>query len=182
MPMAISFVGASVIWRFVYHPDADIGLLNAVIGLFGAEARTWLASPPPSNTILLTVIGIWIWTGFTMTILAAALRNIPSDLLEAARVDGANEIQVFTQIMLPLIAPTIAVVMTTMTINTLKMFDIVWVMKGVETDVIATRMVSELYLFQNNGLSAAFAIILIILIIPVTVYNIRRFSQEEAER
>ena len=84
--------------------------------------------------------------------------------------------------MLPQLAPTIAVVMTTMTINTLKMFDIVWVMKGIETDVIATRMVSELYLFHNNGLSAAYAIILIILIIPVTIYNIRRFGQEERER
>lgn len=182
MPMAISFVGASIIWRFVYHPDPNIGLLNAIVGLFGGEPHTWLATSPPGNTLLLTVIGIWIWTGFTMTILAAALRNIPSDLLEAARVDGANELQVFLRIMLPLIAPTVAVVMTTMTINTLKMFDIVWVMKGVETDVIATRMVSELYLYQNNGLSAAFAVILIILIIPVTVYNIRRFGQEEAER
>jgi alpha-glucoside transport system permease protein len=182
MPMAISFVGASIIWRFVYHPDPNIGILNALLGMVGVAPRTWLASPPPSNTLLLTVIGIWIWTGFTMTILAAALRNIPSDLLEAARVDGATEIQVFTRIMLPLIAPTIAVVMTTMTINTLKMFDIVWVMKGVQTDVLATRMVSELYLFSNNGLAAAYAIILIVLIVPVTVYNIRRFGQEEQER
>lgn len=84
--------------------------------------------------------------------------------------------------MLPLLAPTIAVVMTTMTINTLKMFDIVWVMKGIQTDVIATRMVSELYLDRNNGLASAYAIILIVLIIPVTVYNIRRFGVEEAEK
>ncbi len=182
MPMAISFVGAAVIWRFVYDPDPRIGLLNAILGLFGVEPRAWLATPPPGNTLLLTVVGLWIWTGFTMTTLAAALRNIPVDHLEAARVDGANEMQVFLRIMLPQLAPTIAVVMTTMTINTLKMFDIVWVMKGVETDVIATRMVSELYLFRNNGLSAAYAIILIILIIPVTVYNIRRFGEEERAR
>ncbi len=182
MPMAISFVGAAIIWRFVYNPDPRIGILNALVTALGGAPRAWLATNPPGNTLLLTVIGIWIWTGFTMTLLAAALKNIPVELIEAARVDGANELQVFLRIMLPLLAPTIAVVMTTMTINTLKMFDIVWVMKGIQTDVIATRMVSELYLNRNNGLASAYAIILIILIVPVTVYNIRRFGVEEAEK
>lgn len=182
MPMAISFVGAAIIWRFVYNPDSNIGILNAIVVALGGEARTWLATDPPGNSLLLTVIGLWIWTGFTMTLLAAALKNIPTEIIEAARVDGANELQLFFRIMLPLLAPTIAVVMTTMTINTLKMFDIVWVMKGIQTDVIATRMVSELYLNRNNGLAAAYAIILIVLIVPVTVYNIRRFSMEEAAK
>ncbi|MBZ0278309.1 MAG: sugar ABC transporter permease, partial [Anaerolineae bacterium] len=171
MPMAISFVGAAIIWRFVYNPDPGIGILNAILGVFGAEPKAWLASDPPINTLLLTIVGIWIWTGFTMTLIAAALRNIPGEILEAARVDGANEFQVFFRIMLPQLAPTIAVVMTTMTINTLKMFDIVWVMKGIDTDVIATRMVSEMYLSKNNGLSAAYAVILILLIVPVMYYN-----------
>lgn len=182
MPMAISFVGAAIIWRFVYNPDPSIGILNALVTALGGESRAWLATDPPGNTLLLTVIGIWIWTGFTMTLLAAALKSIPMEIIEAARVDGANELQLFFRIMLPLLAPTIAVVMTTMTINTLKMFDIVWVMKGIQTDVIATRMVSELYLDRNNGLASAYAIILIVLIIPVTVYNIRRFGVEEAEK
>ncbi len=182
MPMAISFVGAAIIWRFVYNPDPQLGILNALVVALGGAPRAWLASEPPVNTLLLTVVGLWMWTGFTMTLLAAALKNIPTDIIEAAQVDGANPWQLFVRIMLPLLAPTIAVVMTTMTINTLKMFDIVWVMKGIQTDVVATRMVSELYLNRNNGLAAAYAVILIVLIIPVTVYNIRRFGQEEAEK
>ena len=117
-----------------------------------------------------------------MTILAAALKSVPTELIDAARVDGASELKVFLYILLPQIAPTIAVVMTTMTINTLKMFDIVWVMKGIETNVLATQMVSELYLFNNNGLASAYAVILIILIIPMMVYNVRRFTIEEAAR
>lgn len=182
LPMAISFVGASIIWRFVYDPNPNIGLLNAILKLFGGEPKAWLATSPPGNTFLLIVVGIWVWTGFTMTILAAALRSIPEEILEAARVDGANEIQVFFRIMLPQLLPTIAVVVTTMTINTLKIFDIVWVLKGIDTDVIATRMVSELYLYNNDGLAAAYAVILIVLIIPVMVLNIRRFNAEEAAR
>src|SRR5690606_14260990 len=138
MPMAISFVGAAIIWRFVYDPDPRIGLLNAILGLFGVEPRAWLATPPPGNTLLLTVVGLWIWTGFTMTTLAAALRVSSVRQLVYLRVDRANVFQVFYGIMLPQLATTIAVLMTTMTINPLKMFDIVWVMKGVETDVIAT--------------------------------------------
>jgi alpha-glucoside transport system permease protein len=182
MPMAISFVGAAIIWRFVYNPDPNVGILNAVVTMFGGTSQAWLAAEPPYNTLLLTVIGIWIWTGFTMTILAAAVKAIPTEVIEAARVDGANEFRVFTDIMFPLLAPTIAVVMTTMTINTLKMFDIVWVMKGIDTDVVATRMVNEMYLSRNNGLAAAYAVVLIVMIIPVTAYNIYRFNLEEQSR
>ena len=182
MPMAISFVGAAIIWRFVYHPDPNIGILNALVTSLGLPAQAWLAAPPPLNTMLLIVIGVWIWTGFTMTILAAAIRNVPTEIVECARVDGATELTVFRRIILPEIAPTVAVVLTVMAINTMKMFDIVWVMKGVQTDVLATRMVEELFLFRNSGLAAAYAMILIALIIPVTVYNIRRFSLEESNR
>lgn len=182
MPMAISFVGASIIWRFVYNPEPNVGSLNAFLGLLGQDPRAWLATAPPGGTLLLSVIGLWVWTGFTMTIISAALKGIPAEVIEAARVDGANERQIFFQIMLPMLFPTLLVVATTMTINTLKIFDIVWVMKGVDTDVLATRMVSELYLFRNNGLSAAFSVILIILIIPVMYYNVRQFTYEEANR
>ncbi|MBI5959090.1 MAG: sugar ABC transporter permease [Chloroflexi bacterium] len=181
-PMAISFVGASIIWRFVYNPDPDIGSLNALLGVIGIGPQTWLATDPPFNSMLLIVVGMWVWTGFTMTIISAALKGIPTEIIEASRVDGANEWQVFTHVMLPQLVPTLAVVGTTMTINTLKIFDIVWVMKGIKTDVLATRMISELYLFRNNGLSAALAVILIILIIPVMYYNIRQFNIQEAAR
>lgn len=182
MPMAISFVGAAIIWRFVYHPDPSIGVLNAFVTAIGFGAQAWLAADPPLNTILLIVIGVWIWTGFTMTILAAAIRNVSDDIIECAKVDGASELTVFRRIILPTIAPTIAVVLTVMTINTLKMFDIVWVLKGVQTDILATRMVEELFLFRNNGLAAAYAMILIAMIIPLTFYNIRRFTLEEARK
>jgi alpha-glucoside transport system permease protein len=104
MPMAISFVGAAIIWRFVYNPDPQIGILNAIVTAFGGEPRAWLASEPPSNTFLLTVIGLWMWTGFTMTLLSAALKAIPVEIIEAAHVDGANAWQTFYKIMLPLLA------------------------------------------------------------------------------
>jgi alpha-glucoside transport system permease protein len=182
MPMAISFVGAAIIWRFVYHPDQHIGLLNAIVTALGGNAKAWLALKPPLNTLMLTVIGLWIWTGFSMTILAAAIRNVPDEQIECARVDAATELTVFRRIILPHIMPTIAVVLTVMTINTLKTFDIVWVMKGVKTDILATQVVTELYLFRNSGLAAAYAMIIIALIIPMTVYNIRRFTAEEASK
>lgn len=182
MPMAISFVGAAIIWRFVYHPDEDIGLLNAIVTAFGGDPEAWLALEPPLNSFMLTVIGLWIWTGFSMTILAAAIRNVPDDQIECARVDGATEFTIFRRIILPNIMPTIAVVLTVMTINTLKVFDIVWVMKGIKTDILATQMVKELYLFRHNGLAAAYAMTIIALIIPVTIYNIRRFTAEEAQK
>lgn len=181
MPMAISFVGAGVIWRFVYDADANIGLLNAIIGIFGVEPQTWRATDPPGNTIFIIIVGIWVWTGFTMTIIAAALKGIPDEILEASRVDGANEFQVFFRIMLPQLIPTLAVVMTTMTIITLKIFDIVWVMRGIQTDVLATRMVDELT-GRHFGLSASFAVIIIILTIPIMIYNVRRFTIEEGQR
>jgi len=182
MPMAISFVGAAIIWKFVYNPDPDIGLLNGIITAVGLEPQAWLAADPPLNSVLLIVIGIWIWTGFTMTLLAAAIRNVPIETIECAQVDGASGLTIFRRIIFPQIAPTVAVVLTVMTINTLKMFDIVWVMKGVKTDILATQMVKELFLFRNNGLASAYAMILVALIIPLTIYNIRRFTVEEARK
>ncbi|NDJ76054.1 MAG: sugar ABC transporter permease [Chloroflexi bacterium] len=182
MPMAISFVGAALIWGFVYDSDEKVGLLNAFLVRLGFDARNWLGLAPPSGTFLLTVIAVWVWTGFTMTLLAAAIKSIPGEVIEASRVDGANEFQLFFRIILPQIMPTVAVVMTTMTINTLKMFDIVWVMGGRDTDVIATRMVSELTESRDFGMAAAIAVVLILLTIPVMVYNVRRFTIEEARR
>lgn len=186
LPMAISFVGAGVIWKFVYDFETSgnqIGLLNAIITGFGFKPVSWLTTPQ-INILALIVVGIWMWTGFCMTILSAGLKSVPTEILEAARVDGATEWRVFTGITLPIIAPTVAVVITTMVINVLKIFDIVYVMTGGNygTEVIANRMYSEMYISFDTGRATAIAIILILVIIPAMIYNIRRFREQEATR
>jgi alpha-glucoside transport system permease protein len=186
MPMAISFVGAGVIWGFVYTYTSDgpqIGLLNALVVALGGQPVSWLTEPQIS-TVALIVVGAWIWTGFCMTILAAALKSVPTEIIEAARVDGANEWKVFTQITVPMILPTITVVITTMVINVLKVFDIVYVMTGGNygTEVIANRMYIEQYTTQNTGRAAAIAVVLIVLILPMMYLNVRRFRQQESMR
>lgn len=187
MPMAISFVGAGVIWQYMYdyRPQGpQIGLLNALVSALGFEPVPWTTTGPWINNIALIVVGIWMWTGFCMTILSAAVKSVPEELLEAARVDGANEWTVFWKILVPLIAPTIVVVLTTMTINVLKIFDIVYVMgKGQPgTQVIATRMYIEQFNKFNSGLSSAIAVILILAVLPIGYINIRRFREQEAAR
>jgi alpha-glucoside transport system permease protein len=186
MPMAISFVGAGIIWKFVYAygtGQVQIGLLNAIVTALGGQPVSWL-SEPGINNFALIIVGIWMWTGFCMTILSASLKGVPSELLEAARVDGATEWAVFWKIMVPIIMPTIAVVVTTMVINVLKIFDIVYVMTGGNygTEVIANRMYGEMYISHQSGRSAAIAVILILLTIPFMVWNIRRFRAQEAIR
>jgi alpha-glucoside transport system permease protein len=186
LPMAISFVGAGVIWRFVYEyrPGAtQIGLLNAIVVALGGTPQAWLTLPA-INTLALNAVGIWMWTGFCMTILAAALKSVPEEIIEAARVDGANEWRIFRSIMVPLILPTLTVVITTMIINVLKIFDIVYVMTGGNfgTEVIANRMYTEQYQFYNTGRAAAIAVVLILVIIPAMIFNIRRFREQEALR
>jgi alpha-glucoside transport system permease protein len=186
LPMAISFVGAGVIWKFMYSyrtGDSQIGLLNAIITALGGKPISWLTEPQ-INTISLIVVGIWMWTGFCMTILAASLKAVPTEILEASRVDGANEWQVFWKIMVPQIMPTITVVITTMIINVLKIFDIVYVMTGGNygTEVIANRLYTEMYKNYQPGRASAIAIILILVIIPAMIFNIRRFQEQEATR
>ena len=155
MPMAISFVGAGVIWKFVYDygtEQVQMGLLNAILAACGQKPVACIHTPG-INTVALIVVGIWIWTGFCMTILSAAIKSVPDEILEAARVDGATEWSIFWRIMVPIIMPTIVVVITTMVINTLKIFDIVYVMTGGNygTDVIANRMYTEMYKNFNVG-------------------------------
>ncbi|OGO67742.1 MAG: ABC transporter [Chloroflexi bacterium RBG_19FT_COMBO_56_12] len=186
LPMAISFVGAGVIWKFVYDfgsGQVQIGLLNALVTALGGQPVSWLTEPQ-INSIALIVVGVWMWTGFCMTILAAALKGVPVEIIEAARVDGANEWLVFMGIMVPQILPTIAVVTTTMVINVLKIFDIVYVMTGGNygTEVIANRMYIEMYTSFKTGRAAAIAIVLIAVIIPAMYINIRRFREQEATR
>jgi len=188
MPMAISFVGAGVIWKFVYAyrpaSAAQTGILNAFRSFLNSEPLPWLIEKPWLNNLCLIMVGVWIWTGFCMVILSASYKGIPRELLEAARVDGATEFKIFWKIILPLMKPTLAVVATTMTINVLKVFDIVYVMTNgnFNTEVIANRMYKEMFLFRNFGRASAIAVILLVLIIPMIVINIQRFREQEAIR
>lgn len=188
MPMAISFAGAGVIWKFVYayNPPgvSQIGLLNQIRVVFGSDPVAWLIARPWINNLALIAVGIWIWTGFAMVILSAAYKGIPRELMESARVDGANEWQVFRNISLPALKPTIAVVTTTMMINVLKVFDIVYVMTNGNfgTEVLANRMYKEMFEFRNYGQASAIAVALLLAIIPVMLISIRRFKEQEASR
>lgn len=189
VPMAISFVAASVIWKFVFEfrpaGTPQIGSLNAALTalLPGFAPVAWLVNLAANNFALITV-AVWVWAGFCLVILSAALKGIPAELLEAARVDGANEWHVFRRITLPLLMPTITVVATTMVIFALKAFDIVYVMTNgnFNTEVIANRMYKEMFNFHNFGRASAIAVILFLATIPVMVANIRRFQEQEATR
>ncbi len=186
IPGAISFVGASVIWRFVYaySPPGtpQIGLLNAMFTRLGGQPQAWLTGG--ANNIFLIIVYVWMWTGFCMVILSAALKGIPADVLEAARIDGANEIQIFFRVIVPMISPTIFVVATTMVINLLKIFDIVYVMTGGNygTNVVAYAFYQQYFNFNNFGLASALAVILLIAVVPIMWVNIRRFRVQEAQR
>ncbi len=187
LPMAISFVGASVIWRFVYayQPPGfeQIGLLNAIVVALGFEPVGWLVNRTVNNFALI-VIMIWLQTGFAMVLLSSAVKGIPQDVIEAARIDGSNEFQIFWRITIPMINSTIVVVSTTIIVLVLKVFDIVFVMTGgnLDTDVIASRMIKEMFNFRNFGRGSAIAVILLLAVIPVMVANIRRFQQQEVNR
>ncbi len=188
LPMAISFVAASVIWKFVYdfQPAGvpQTGLLNAIVtSVTPAEPQAWLITAPWNNLALITV-GVWVWTGFAMVILSAALKGIPMELLEAARVDGARELTVFRRIILPLLGPTIAVIGTTLVIFALKSFDIVYILTSgnYETEVIANLMYEQLFSVRHYGRASAVAVVLLLAIIPVLIVNLRRFRFQEAVR
>jgi alpha-glucoside transport system permease protein len=180
LPMAISFVGASVIWRFVlsFQPagQPQVGLLNAILSGFGIGPISWLTGEP-LNTILLIVILVWGQTGFAMVIIGAALKGVPDEMLEAGRIDGASEWQVFRRLIVPTIWPTIVTVATTIAILTLKIYDIVTAMTGgnFNTQVIATLMWKQAFTFFDAGRGAALAIILLVAVTPVIWYNLRQF-------
>ena len=185
MPMAISFIGAGVIWRFMYDfqtsGSQQIGVLNAILVEMGFDSIPWL-STYPSNNLMLILVGVWLWAGFCMTILSAAIKGLPTEVIEAARTDGASEWQVFWRIMMPMILPTITVVTTTMVIIILKIFDIVLVMTGGNygTEVIANRMFK--LIVTDTGRSMAIAVILLFFTIPIMIYNVHRFRQQEEMR
>jgi alpha-glucoside transport system permease protein len=185
MPMAISMVGAGVIFNMLYNVNTNIGLLNALYtNLTGSAPIAWTADAriQPWNNLFLIAVMIWLQTGYAMVLFSAAIKGIPGEILEAARVDGANEIQVFFRIMIPSIMGTIIVVATTVLIFTLKIFDVVWVMTGGQfsTQVIATQFYREYFTAQNAGYGSAIAIVLLICVIPVMVYNLKQFNESEA--
>ncbi len=186
LPMAVSFVGASVVFGLIYKFKvfgAQTGLLNGVLAGFGDDPIPWL-SQEPWNNLLLMVIMIWMQTGFAMVILSAAIKSVPDDILEAARIDGASELQVFWRVVMPSITSTVVVVMTTMVITVLKVFDIVFVMTNGEsgTEVIAEQMIRWFFRNDHNGRGAAIAVVLFLAIIPVMWINVKRFRAEEEIR
>jgi alpha-glucoside transport system permease protein len=189
LPMAISFAGAAIVFRLIYsfRPTgfgSNIGLLNGIMLGLGQQPVAWLQQQPWNNLYLM-VIMVWMQTGFAMVVLSAAIKAVPDEILEAARIDGASELQVFRRVIMPTIAPTIVVVGTYMVINALKVFDIVFVMGNSEssgTEVVAERMIFWFFRGQNSGRGAAIAVVLFAAVIPVMVLNVRRFREEESIR
>ncbi len=193
MPMAISSVALGVIWKFMfwYQPEGapQTGTMNAIVTFFHHEPVAWLQDQWPNglsilNNLALITAATWGIVGFAMVILSAALKGIPGDLLEAARVDGAGEFTIFQRVIFPLMMPTIVVVGTTLVIFALKAFDVVYVMTNgnYDTDVLALRMYNLLYLSHNNAAASTVAIILLIAVVPVLVFNLRQFRAVEARR
>ena len=186
LPLAISLVGASVIWGFVYawqpQGQPQIGLLNAIVVAFGGKPIPWLTTSP-INIFCEILILVWLQTGFAMVVLSAAIKGVPGELLEAARLDGATERQVFTGIIVPMIRGSIITVATTIAIVTLKIFDIVYVTTGgrFNDDVVAVRMFHEIFQFFNDGRGAALATLLFLGVLPVMYINLRNFRRQQRE-
>ena len=189
LPMAISFAGASITFKLIYsfRPEGfgdNIGLLNGIMVGLGRDPVAW-TQLQPWNNLLLMVVMVWMQTGFAMVVLSAAIKAIPDEIIEAARIDGASELQVFRRITIPSILPTIVVVTTYMVINAMKVFDIVFVMGNAESDgtvVIAERMIRWFFISGHDGRGAAIAVILFFAVIPVMIWNVRRFREQEEIR
>jgi alpha-glucoside transport system permease protein len=182
LPMAISFVGAGIIWKFIYayRGEGDqIGLLNWVWTSLGGTPQQWLLDPP-LNSFLLIVVMVWIQAGFAMVILSAAIKAIPADIVEAARLDGVTPWQMFWRVTLPSIRPSMIVVVVTITIATLKVFDIVRTMTNgnYDTNVVALEMYNQAFRYQENGQGSALAVFLFILVIPIVIFQIRNLRRQ----
>ena len=189
LPMAISGVAAGIIWKFVYEyrPDQaginQIGLLNQLLVWIGLEPRQLLLNQP-QNTFFIIAVMIWINAGFAMTVLSASIKAIPDDITEAARLDGVSGIEMFRHVTVPSIRPALVVVLTTVAISTLKVFDIVYTMTGGQfgTSVIANEFYSQTFRQGNQGLGAALAVLLFVLVIPIIAYNVRQLRLSEEIR
>ncbi len=185
LPMAISMVGASIIWKFVYDYKSggsdQIGLLNQMLEWVGLDTYNFLLNEP-WNTFFLIVILVWIQAGFAMTLLSASIKAIPEDIVEAARLDGVSGWKMFRHITVPSIRPTLIVVLTTITIATLKVFDIVQTATGGNfgTSVLAYEFYRQSFVANNNGLAAAIAVVIFVLVMPIVIYNVRQMRKLEA--
>jgi len=183
LPMAISFVGASIIWKFVYEyrPSRrpQIGLLNEVFVRVGLPPQNFVLLDSPLNTMALVVVLVWIQTGFAMTILSAAIKAIPDDIVDAARLDGAHGIRMFRRITLPSIRPAVIVVITAIGIGTMKIFDIVRTITGgnFDTSVVANEFYNQSFIYNNSGLGSALAVLLFVLVIPIVAFNARQLRR-----
>jgi len=178
LPMAIAATALSVIWSFVYQPDPNTGLLNAVLGIVHVGPISWLGDPAFVNAALIAV-GIWGSAGFATVILSAALKGISSEILEAARTDGANEFQIFWRIILPMVSLPISVLAVTLVVNVVKLFDIPFVMTaggpGNASRVVALEFYQQYFSAGQFGKAAAISVIMLIILIPVMIFNVRRF-------
>lgn len=185
MPMAISFVGASVIWKFVYDyavpSKPQTGLLSAIVRTLGFEPSNWILTQP-LNTFLLMIIFVWVQTGFAMVILSAAIKAVPADIVEASALDGAFGWRLFSWITFPMVRSTCIVVLATMLVTSLKLFDIVRTMTGGNfgTSVISNEMYSEVFVRFDTGHGSALAVVLFIFVTPILVYNIRNLRRERS--
>lgn len=187
LPMAIAATAVAIIWLFVYSPNPDIGLLNAILTFFNPnfEPVAWTGRADTVNAALI-LANIWTQTGFAMVVLSAALKGIPTEIIEASRVDGAREFQIFRHITLPMLSLAISVVTITLIINVLKVFDIIYIMTsggpGSASRVLAYTMYAETFQGGKAGYGSAVAVILLILVIPIMAFNIRRFRTEGVTR
>ncbi len=186
MPVAISFVGAGIIWKFMYdvRQGEQIGLLNAIVTAFGGDPVSWLDARPIWNTLFLLVVFIWTQTGFAMVILSAAIKAVPTEQTEAAALDGANSWQRFTNVTVPGIRGSLIVVLTTITIMSLKVYDIVAVMTGgrADTTVLGFEMVNQQQRFQSYGHSSALAVVLFLFVLPLIIFNARQLTKQREIR
>lgn len=180
LPMAIAATALAVIWKFVYAPEANLGLLNAILGIFNAGPLSWLGDTSLVNAALIGA-GVWASVGFATVILSAALKGIPAEILEAARTDGANERQIFFRIILPMVSLPMSVLAVTLIVNVVKLFDLIFVMTnggpGTSSRVIAFTFYQDGLATGQFGKAAAVALVMLIVLIPVMIFNIRRFRQ-----
>jgi alpha-glucoside transport system permease protein len=189
LPMAISLVGAGTVWGLVYEfrpaGEAQVGIQNAIVTALGGDPIPWLQqSTFHSNSFLLMIMLLWSGMGFAMVLLSAAVKGVPADTMEAARIDGASEGQIFFRVVVPQIWPTIVTVFITVLIGVMKIFDIVYVMTNgnFNTNVIANEFYAQFFSNNNQGAASAIVVLLMIAIVPVMVYQVRNFRAEEANR
>lgn len=184
LPQAIAATSLAVIWRFVYAPDANVGLMNATLGTVGVGPLSLLGNPDTVNWALIAV-GIWGSVGFATVILSAAIKGISSEVLEAARVDGATETQIFWRVIVPMVSLPISVVAVTLVVNVIKLFDLIFVMTaggpGAASRVIAFSMYQEAFPQGQFGYGATIAVVMLLLLVPVMIFNIRRFRAEAVQ-